>query len=307
MPVSFALDAPPSSSACATTSLPAKSDASAPPAADGLLLSRGPSHDHFFAPWRAPLSRLNLKGRRDMPSDNLLAHNANTTKRPRPKLILPIGSGRTGKSLWSRWFIDRAAGHRSQLDIIDGDTLNPCLASFYKSARVPPAFKGDQPTWFEKTIESGVEGRRSTLLELGSWLFDGWLAELPLAESLAEQRVDLIAVYLLTPDVYSLPRLPYMLDLIKSPRTLIVLNEWGFDSDKARAAFSPILANPIVAAAQADGARIVTMPHLEDAEVLDAMRALRREGASGAVADPALSAWLTRMEENFAPVADWLA
>jgi hypothetical protein len=150
MPVSFALDAPPSSSACATTSLPAKSDASAPPAADGLLLSRGPSHDHFFAPWRAPLSRLNLKGRRDMPSDNLLAHNANTTKRPRPKLILPIGSGRTGKSLWSRWFIDRAAGHRSQLDIIDGDTINPCLASFYKSARVPPAFKGDQPTWFEK-------------------------------------------------------------------------------------------------------------------------------------------------------------
>jgi hypothetical protein len=278
------------------------------PAADGLWSSRGPSYDHFFfAPWRGLLSRLNLKGRRDMPSDILLAHNANTTERPRPKLILPIGSGRTGKSFWSRWFIDRAAGHRSQLDIIDGDTINPCLASLYKSARVPPAFRGDQPTWFEKAIESGVEGRRSTLLELGCWLFDDWLAELPLAESLAEQRVDLIAVYLLTPDAYSLPRLPYILDLIKSPRTLIVLNEWGFDSDKARAAFAPILANPIVAAAQADGARIVTMPHLDDAEALDAIRALRRDGASGAVADPELSAWLTRMEENFAPVADWLA
>ena len=49
------------------------------------------------------------------------------------------------------------------------------------------------------------------------------------------------------------------------------------------------------------------MPHLDDAEALDAIRALRRDGASGAVADyPALSAWLTRMEENFAPVADWL-
>jgi hypothetical protein len=59
-------------------------------------------------------------------------------------------------------------------------------------------------------------------------------------------------------------------------------------SDKARAAFSPILANPIVGAAQADGTRIVTMSHLDDAEALDAIRALRRDGASAAAADPAL-------------------
>ena len=243
-----------------------------------------------------------------MPSNILLAHNANTAEGRRPKLILPIGSGRTGKSFWSRWFIDRAAEHRSQLEIIDGDTINPGVASLYKSASVPPAFRGDQPAWFEKTIGSAVEGRRSALLDLGCWLFDDWLAELPLAETLEENGVDLIAVYLLTPDAYSLPRLPYILDLIKPPRTLIVLNEWGFEADKARAAFAPILANPIVAAAEADGARIVTMPHLDDAEALDAIRALRRDGASGAVADyPALSAWLTRMEENFAPVADWLA
>ena len=91
-------------------------------------------------------------------------------------------------------------------------------------------------------------------LELGCWLFDDWLAELPLAETLEENGVDLIAVYLLTPDAYSLPRLPYVLDLIKPPRTLIVLNEWGFEADKACVAFAPILANPIVGAAQADGA-----------------------------------------------------
>jgi hypothetical protein len=164
------------------------------PAADGLWTSRGPSYDHFsFAPWRDLLSRLNLKGRRDMPSNILLAHNANTAEGRRPKLILPIGSGRTGKSFWSRWFIDRALEHRSQLEIIDGDTINPGVASLYKSALVPPAFRGDQPAWFEKTIGSAVEGRRSALLELGCWLFDDWLAELPLAETLEENGVDLIA------------------------------------------------------------------------------------------------------------------
>jgi len=243
-----------------------------------------------------------------MASDTLLANNPNTVERPRPKLIVPIGSGRTGKSFWSRWFIDRAAEHRLQLEIIDGDTINPSVASLYKRALVPPAVRGDQPAWFERTIGSAVEGRRSALLDLGSGLFDDWLAELPLAETLEENGVDLIAVYLLAPDAYSLPRLPYILDLIKAPRTLIVLNEWSFDSDKARAAFAPILSNRVVAAAQADGARIVTMPHLDDAEALDAIRAQRGEGASSAVADyPAICAWLTRMEENIAPVADWLS
>ncbi len=86
------------------------------------------------------------------------------------------------------------------------------------------------------------------------------------------------------------------------------VNEWGFEADKARAAFAPILANPVAAAVQADGARIVTMPHLDDAEDLDAIRALRGDGVTGALtAHPALSTWLNRMEENFAPVADWLA
>ena len=49
------------------------------------------------------------------------------------------------------------------------------------------------------------------------------------------------------------------------------------------------------------------VPRFVKTEALDAIRALRGDGASGTVADyPALSAWLTRMEENFAPVADWL-
>jgi hypothetical protein len=50
------------------------------------------------------------------------------------------------------------------------------------------------------------------------------------------------------------------------------------------------------------------MPHLDDAEELDAIRTLRGDGAAGVITDrPGLSAWLNRMEENFAPVADWLA
>ena len=142
-----------------------------------------------------------------------------------------------------------------------------------------------------KNYRSAVEGRRSALLDLGCWLFDDWLAELPLAETLEENGVDLIAVYLY-PRPLQPPRIPYILDLIKPTRTLIVLNEWRFEADKARAAFAPILANRVLAAAQADGARIVTMPHLDDAEELDAIRALRGDGVTDARTDrPVLSAW----------------
>jgi hypothetical protein len=115
-----------------------------------------------------------------------------------------------------------------------------------------------------------------------------------------ELGLDFVAVYLLAPDPDSLPRLPYFLDLIKAPRTVIVLNEWRMGVDSGANAFADIIADPRVAAARADGARIVTMPHLPPPNRLDAHRAHnpRRH-------NPALSGWLDRMEDNFAPVAAW--
>lgn len=241
-----------------------------------------------------------------MTSDILIPSAANAAQRPRPKLILPIGSGRTGKTFWSRWVIDRAAQSVSPLLVIEGDTINPGLAPHDPAALIAPAFSGDQPAWLEQTLDTAVKTRRSTLLDLGPQLFGlaDWLAEVPLSEALVENGVDLVAVYLLTADAYSLPRLPYLLDLIRPTRTLIVLNEWGLDAPKARAAFAPILAHTIVAAQRADGARIVAMPHLEEADALDAIRAERLGGATSD--HPAVSAWLMQMDENFAPVADWL-
>ena len=244
-----------------------------------------------------------------MTSDILVAA-ANAAQRPRPKLILPIGSDRTGKTFWSRWLIDRAAQTVSPLLIIEGDTINPGLAPHYAAALIAPPFPDDQPAWLEQTLDTAViTTRRSALLDLGQQLFGltHWLAEVPLKEALEENGVDLVAVCLLTPDPYSHPRLPYLLELIRPTRTLIVLNEWGFDGPKARAAFAPILADPIVDAQRAAGARIVAMPHLEEADALDAIRAHARTGASGATKEhPAVSAWLTQMDHNFAPVADWL-
>jgi hypothetical protein len=71
-------------------------------------------------------------------------------------------------------------------------------------------------------------------------------------------------------------------------------------ADSGANAFADILADPRVAAARADGARIITMPHLLPPNRLDALRSHnpRRH-------NPVLSGWLDRMEDNFAPVAAW--
>ena len=223
------------------------------------------------------------------PADTLALH--------RPKLILPIGSGGAGKSFWSRWFIKRAARRGAPLDICDADPLSPTRALLPRHAeRFDHAlrFGLDHQDWLENKIMTSAESRRSLILDPGPMLFGliEWFAHAPIALAAEELGLDFVTVYLLTPDPDSLPRLPYFLDLIKPPRTVIVLNEWRTGADNGAKAFAHIIADPRVAAARADGARIITMPHRPTPNRLDDLR-------------PHDAEWLHRMEDNFAPVAAW--
>jgi hypothetical protein len=232
------------------------------------------------------------------PTDALALH--------RPKLILPIGSGGAGKSFWSRWFIERAAKRGAPLDICDADPLSPVLAPLAHdadgSSDYAPGHRLDHQDWLERKIAASAESRRSLILDPGPMLFGliEWFADTPVALAVEELGLDFVAVYLLTPDPDSLPRLPYFLNLIKPPRTVIVLNEWSLGADDGANAFAEVIADPRVAAARADGARIITMPHLPPPNRLNALRSrnVRRH-------NPVLSGWLDRMEDNFAPVAAW--
>ena len=73
-----------------------------------------------------------------------------------------------------------------------------------------------------------------------------WFADTPVALAVEDLGLEFVAVYLLAPDPDSLPRLPYFLDLIKAPRTVIVLNEWRMGADSGANAFADIIADPRV-------------------------------------------------------------
>jgi len=195
---------------------------------------------------------------------------------------------------------------RRPLDICDADPLSPVLAPLAHDADGSdraPGHRLDHQHWLERKITASAESRRSLILDPGLRLFGliEWFTDVPVALAAEDLGLDFVAVYLLAPDPDSLPRLPYFLDLIKAPRTVIVLNEWRMGVDSGANAFADIIADPRVAAARADGARIITMPHLPPPNRLDApLRAHRPRRHN-----PALSEWLDRMEDNFAPVAAW--
>jgi hypothetical protein len=241
-----------------------------------------------------------------MTSSLLTAEPVDALALHRPKLILPIGSGGAGKSFWSRWFIERAAKRGAPLDICDADPLSPVLAPLAHdadgSSDYAPGHRLDHQDWLERKIAASAESRRSLILDPGPMLFGliEWFADTPVASAVEDLGLEFVAVYLLAPDPDSLPRLPYFLDLIKAPHTVIVLNEWRMGADDGANAFAGIIADPRIAAARADGARIITMPHLPPPNRLDAPRSHnpRRH-------NPVLSGWLDRMEDNFAPVAAW--
>jgi hypothetical protein len=240
-----------------------------------------------------------------MTSSPLTAEPADALALHRPKLILPIGSGGAGKSFWSRWFIEHSAKRGAPLDICDADPLSPVLAPLAHDADgsdCAPGHRLDHQDWLERKIAASAEARRSLILDPGPMLFGliEWFADTPVALAVEDLGLDFVTVYLLTPDPDSLPRLPYFLDLIKAPRTVIVLNEWRMGANSGANAFADVLADPRVAAARADGARFIRMPHLPPPNRLDALRSHnpRRH-------NPVLSGWLDRMEDNFAPVAAW--
>jgi hypothetical protein len=238
-------------------------------------------------------------------SSLLTAERAEALALHRPKLILQIGSGVAGKSFWSRWFIERAAKRGAPLDICDADPLSPALPPLAHDADgsdYAPGRRLDHQDWLERKIAASAESRRSLILDPGPMLFGliEWFKGVPFALAVEELGLDFVMVYLLAPDPDNLPRLPYLLGLIKVPRTVIVLNEWRMSADDGATAFADIITDLRVAAARADGAHIVTMPHLPPPNRLDALRAHNPRHHN-----PARSEWLDRMEDNFAPVAAW--
>jgi hypothetical protein len=241
----------------------------------------------------------------------------------KPKLILPLGRGSRGKSLWARWMIDRAQSQGREIIVADADRTNPALAQYFDGVLVPPSAEADDmEEWLSNFFEQQFEGHFNAIVDLGGGdqLLKTLARRVELVSYLKRNGIEPVAVHLLSP---SLEDLAFLRDLeadgLFAPEaTLLVLNEGHVMGKKSSlTAFQHLLDHPIFKAAVKRGAKLAWMPRLDpilDIEIRHLTMTAAEAGRSSAGLPPIrlwkrelITMWLRDMEQNFAPFASWLA
>ncbi len=257
------------------------------------------------------------------PSSSRAAETQPSPAQPKPKLILPLGRGHNGKSFWARWMIDRAQTRGREIVVADGDRTNPALGAFFHEVLTPPSAEpDDMEVWFMALCAEQSEKRFNAVLDLGGGdqLLKAFGRKLDFSTYFEELGIEPVAVYLLSSDPDDLAFLRDLeADGLFAPEaTILVLNEGRADGRKSSSgAFNAILEHRIFTAAMKRGAVPIVMPRLfyaAESAVLRltpsaAVACRSREGHPplGVAQRQFIAKWLRDMEQNFAPVASWLA
>lgn len=240
----------------------------------------------------------------------------------RPKLVVTLGRGRTGKSTFIRWAAERAFRGGRPTVVADADRTNATLSAFFDGVSRPELADDDTvKEWLNAALEQQIAERFSMFVDLGGG--DLVLKEhahaLSLVEFVGGYGIDPVAVHFLGG---SLDDLAYLRDIEETgafapERTVLVLNEGILPPGKAPAkAFEPVIGHEVFRAAVKRGAKPVVMPRLGCMAEVDRRRLLFEDAASGRVKPgqeavgpvnrQVLRLWLRGMDAAFAEVVPWL-
>ena len=162
-------------------------------------------------------------------TDPVTQEAADAEDAPRGTIDVLLGRGRTGKTTWARWAIERAQSAGRTVAVADGDRNNATLRSFYPNASSPAA--GDDVTmtaWMEELAEGVINTRGRLVLDMGGGdrSFATVAERHGFNEVLPAEGVDLTAWYFLTGGRDDFETLVLMEGMgFQPPRTVIVLNE----------------------------------------------------------------------------------
>lgn len=206
-------------------------------------------------------------------ADHKTATKAIEAARRKPRLYLPLGRGKTGKSVMSR-VIAEVMPRPFDLRVIDADPNNQSLKGFCPQAEVPPAVDGDdRRVWIEGVAEEMMatadspEKHRDVLIDLGgNDLLLKRLGGDGLAELLEASGVTPVAIHMLGTDDADLSYLREVeqAKLFCPKAVLLVLNVGIVSASRdPQLAFKPILESEIVKLVVERGGKIVIMPALD--------------------------------------------
>jgi hypothetical protein len=232
------------------------------------------------------------------------------------KALLLIGPGGSGKTMLARWIADRMNERGGEAVIAALDPGNRSLGSWFTDVAMPDISDSANTTdWLLELLGYLMDQKQSGLLDFGGG--DTSLARAvtdtpDLVEALRQGALEVVAVYVLTPRIDDLATLISLESIGFRPRaTLFVLNEGRADDRLSReVTFAHVLRHSAFRSAQARGAISVWMPRLgpivaQDIEV-KRLHFTQARSSTGWSQRLAVTAWLRRMEDEFAPVASWL-
>jgi hypothetical protein len=228
-----------------------------------------------------------------------------------PKLILPLGRGPQRQELLGA-LADRPR-HLGWRPAPDRRGRQDQSIAFTIAQAPDHLYPGDCAQWLESFISSQIEARRSAVLDLGGviWALGPWFSDLSFGPMLREAGMDVVAVHLVPPDRDSLFYLSRFQTIIQ-PTPHHHRPERARDRSARRQA--EVRSDPR-AARLAGGARSGRDTGGNAAPWLPGgarpIRIRRKAGDKSSHIpvgqDFQIVTWRRQMEENFAPVAGWLA
>jgi len=236
----------------------------------------------------------------------------------RPKVVMAIGTGGTGKTTLLRWVCEKAfeRDDGTQLVLATVDPVNRELAQYFADTVSPNT--QNAAAWLERLLAKIVATRWNAAIDFGGGdtSLPKLVEEIPdLLAVMEEAGIAPVAMYLLSPRVDDLTPLSEMQQAGFQPKaTVLVLNEGRVDTSRdPDREFALLRRHPVYRAAIEQGALEIWMPRLYAAQHIEARRITYRQAADG-TGDAPLSIfdrsrvhrWLGAMDAAFAPIQSWM-
>jgi len=233
----------------------------------------------------------------------------------KPKLVLAIGSGKTGKSTLLRWVTERIEDREGM--VLATLAPNRTLKHYFPETLHPEGNSTSSGAAFlEMLCDAATENQVSVVLDFPGddtallHLLDQGTDPTGMLE---QAGIELVALYTLSPRVEDLTAMAQLAAKGFTPKaTALILNK-GVTADPTMPAepeFEAVLEHSAFRAAVDRGATTVWMPRLYSAKSIEDRRLLfgqARESTDLGISDRSRTHhWLRAMEEAFAPIASWL-
>jgi hypothetical protein len=236
----------------------------------------------------------------------------------RRRLILALGRGKSGKTIWARWLTEAMRARCINPVVADADIYGSGLCRYEEGALRLRRHDGAIQSWWDAILADSEDGNGRPVV-VDFCLDQGLIHRVDpegtdFRDRYAELGFDVTKVCFFAPDAGYADGFVNNEARVTATDTLLVLNEGG-PGEEGSHQFDRVLADPAVREAIGHGARVARMPRLRSDLAADreiaGLIAFSKRGVPGqeplSFKRVTMRPWLDRMETAFSPFSRELA